>query len=85
MSNQVVLVDDQGLNKVMSHYAASKIVRNAPGVVFAAKLSDTSITAYKSGKVLFQGGGAEREAARWGKAEGNKASAKGNNERRYPT
>lgn len=76
MSNQVILVDDQGMKQVMSHYASSKIVRNAPGVIFAAKLSDTSITAYKSGKVLFQGGGAEREAARWGKAEGNKASTK---------
>ncbi len=75
LSYQVILVDDQGLKKVTNHYAASKIVRNAPGVVFAAKLSDTSITAYKSGKVLFQGGGAEREAARWGKTEGNTTSS----------
>ena len=69
MSNHVILVDAQGLKKVMNHYASSKIVRNAPGVVFAAKLPDTAITAYKSGKVLFQGGGADREASRWGKTE----------------
>ena len=50
----------------MSDYHAAKIVRNAPGVIFAAKTSDTAITAYKSGKVLFQGAGAEREAVRWG-------------------
>ena len=76
MSNQVILVDDQGIKKVMSHYASSKVVRNAPGVVFAAKLPDTAITAYKSGKVLFQGAGAEREAARWGKADSKATPAK---------
>lgn len=50
----------------MSHYMTDKIDRKAPGVVFAAKLTDTAITAYKSGKVMFQGAGAEREAAKWG-------------------
>ena len=64
----------------MHHYASSKVVRNAPGVVFAAKLPDTAITAYKSGKVLFQGAGAEREAARWGNAE-DKASPANQNKR----
>ncbi len=78
MSNHVILVDDQGLKKVMSHYASSKIVRNAPGVVFAAKLPDTAITAYKSGKVLFQGGWADREAARWGNADSKATPAKSN-------
>ena len=69
MSTNVILLDDKEIKKVMAHYAASIIVRKAPGVVFAAKLSDTAITAYKSGKVLFQGVGAEREAARWGSTE----------------
>ncbi|WP_342510860.1 ribonuclease HIII [Sporosarcina sp. FSL K6-1522] len=76
MSNQVIVVDELGLKKVMSHYASSKVVRNAPGVVFAAKLTDTAITAYKSGKVLFQGAGANREAARWGKTQGKATPAK---------
>ena len=75
MSNQVIIVNDQDMKKVMNHYTSSKVVRNAPGVVFAAKLPDTSITAYKSGKVLFQGAGAEREAARWGTAEVKAGSA----------
>jgi ribonuclease HIII len=66
MGNQVILINNEELKNVMDHYATSKITRNAPGVVFAAKTSDTSITAYKSGKVLFQGAGADREAARWG-------------------
>ncbi|KAA0965240.1 ribonuclease HIII [Sporosarcina sp. ANT_H38] len=69
MSNQVIIVNEQDMKKVMNHYTASKVIRNAPGVIFAAKLPDTSITAYKSGKVLFQGAGSEREAARWGTTE----------------
>ena len=66
MTNQVILVDDRKMKTIMSHYQDEKIVRNAPGVIFAAKTSDTAITAYKSGKVLFQGAGADREAGRWG-------------------
>ncbi|MFS0574931.1 ribonuclease HIII [Sporosarcina sp. 179-K 3D1 HS] len=66
MSNTVIVLDKNGLQRLSEHYAASRVVRNAPGVVFAAKLPDTAITAYKSGKVLFQGAGAEREAANWG-------------------
>lgn len=55
--------------EVMAYYASHFIERKAPGVVFAAKLPDTAITMYKSGKLMFQGGGAEREAARWGTVE----------------
>ncbi|PIC63608.1 ribonuclease HIII [Sporosarcina sp. P13] len=66
MSNQVIVLTENEMSKVFQFYAASKITRNAPGVIFAAKIADTSITAYKSGKVLFQGAGADREAARFG-------------------
>jgi ribonuclease HIII len=76
MGNQVVLVNDQQLTKVLEHYKASQVSRNAPGVVFAAKLPDTAITAYKSGKVLFQGAGAEREAAHWGTPDNKKITDK---------
>ena len=66
MSNEVIVLSATQLKEVMSYYASNRIERKAPGVIFAAKLSDTSITAYKSGKVLFQGGGSTREAMRWG-------------------
>ena len=66
MPNQVILVTPDEMNKVIKHYTPSKVIRNAPGVVFAAKTADTSITAYKSGKILFQGAGADREVAQWG-------------------
>ncbi|MFD1927216.1 ribonuclease HIII [Sporosarcina siberiensis] len=69
MTNQVLILDEKGIKDIITHYSISKIVRNAPGVVFAAKLPDTSITVYKSKKVLFQGSGAAREATRWGVAQ----------------
>lgn len=37
-----------------------------PGAIFAAKATTCSITAYRSGKVLFQGKESEIEAAKWG-------------------
>ncbi|EPD54227.1 ribonuclease HIII [Paenisporosarcina sp. HGH0030] len=81
MSNEVLQLSPIQLKEVFTHYANNRIERNAPGVVFAAKLPDTSITAYKSGKVLFQGSGSTREAMRWGTLEekaGKKvSSAKG--------
>lgn len=66
MSNIVLLIPSNVQKEVMSFYANNFVERKAPGIIFAAKLSDTSITLYKSGKLMFQGGGAEREAIRWG-------------------
>ncbi|MEK4627719.1 MAG: ribonuclease HIII [Solibacillus sp.] len=68
MTNIVLQLTMSEQHKIKEFYSEKLIERNAPGVIFAAKLYDTSITAYKSGKVMFQGGGAEREAARWGTA-----------------
>ncbi|QUG42292.1 ribonuclease HIII [Psychrobacillus sp. INOP01] len=66
MSNEVLLMKPNEIEKVKSHYMKFKVERSAPGVVFAAKLLDTTITIYKSGKVMFQGNGATREASLWG-------------------
>lgn len=68
MSNIVIQVNATEQTKIHTYYASSKVTRNAPGVVFAAKENGTSITSYKSGKVMFQGGNAELEAARWATA-----------------
>lgn len=78
MSNQVILVDTSKMNTIITHYQNSKVERNAPGVIFAAKTTDTSITAYKSGKVLFQGAGADREAIKWGPATASKKTTQSN-------
>lgn len=66
MSNIVLLLSSEQIKKVQTHYALARVERKAPGVMFAAKLPDTTITVYKSGKVMFQGAGAEREASRFG-------------------
>ncbi|MEC1180466.1 ribonuclease HIII [Metasolibacillus meyeri] len=75
MTNIVLLLTNDQVQEVKNAYAKNQVSRNAPGVIFAAKLTDTSITAYKSGKVMFQGSGAEREAARWGTATTNTKSS----------
>lgn len=67
MTNIVLQLSAATQQQIKEHYKSKLIERKAPGVLFAAKLSDTAITAYKSGKVMFQGGGAEREAAQWSK------------------
>ncbi|MFF5994386.1 ribonuclease HIII [Lysinibacillus sp. KU-BSD001] len=69
MTNIVLQLSKEEINKVQSYYASDRIERNAPGVVFAAKLVDTAITVYKSGKVMFQGAGALRESGRFGVAD----------------
>lgn len=66
MTNIVHLLPAAEIAQLIAHYTPFKVERNAPGVVFAAKLPDTSITVYKSNKVMFQGAGAQREAARYG-------------------
>ncbi|WP_391116279.1 ribonuclease HIII [Psychrobacillus sp. L3] len=71
MSNEVLVMQPKEIEKVKVHYAQYKVERAAPGVVFAAKLSDTAITIYKSGKVMFQGNGASREASLWGGISNN--------------
>lgn len=66
MSNTVLLLKPNEIEKVKSYYMKFKVERSAPGVIFAAKLADTAITIYKSGKVMFQGNGSTREASLWG-------------------
>lgn len=74
MSNIVLQLSTEVQDKVKSYYASSIVERSAPGVVFAAKLPDTAITVYKSGKVMFQGIGAKREASRWGEVKAKSPS-----------
>lgn len=76
MANIVLQLSTDIQNQVKSFYASSSVERNAPGVIFAAKLPDTAITIYKSGKVMFQGVGAKREASRWGEVKTKTATSK---------
>lgn len=55
--------------EMLKHY--KPFLKPTPtGAVFSAKTINCSITAYKSGKVLFQGKNPEIEADKWGKAVG---------------
>lgn len=66
MSNIVIQLTASEQAKVHEYYAENRVTRNAPGVIFAAKKNNTSITSYKSGKIMFQGANADQEAQRWG-------------------
>lgn len=64
MSQKVIQIDKKTLSKMKSYYA-SFMVAPIPYSIFTAKTNDTTITAYKSGKILFQGKNAEKEANKW--------------------
>ncbi len=74
MGQAVLQLSANDIEKIIQHYMNKKIDRNAPGVVFAAKLPTVAITVYKSGKVLFQGADAQVEASRWGAISANSTS-----------
>ena len=66
MSNTVLHVPLSIIEKINKHYAAYLVDKVPQGGIFLAKTPACTITAYKSGKVLFQGSGAQEEAAKWG-------------------
>ncbi|MFC7393702.1 ribonuclease HIII [Scopulibacillus cellulosilyticus] len=65
MAHAVLKCDTKKINDIRNYYQTKIIDKLAPGALFTAKTSDCTITAYKSGKVLFQGKSAELEASKW--------------------
>lgn len=65
MSTIVLNLNATVQKEVMSTYSRHMVERKAPGVIFAAKMPDCAITVYRSGKVMFQGNGGDREAEKW--------------------
>lgn len=76
MANIVLKLAQEKIDSLRETYQQYAVTRNAPGVVFAAKLPSVAVTVYSSGKVMFQGQGAEEEARRWGVAEEKTATLK---------
>ncbi|PLT32332.1 ribonuclease HIII [Bacillus sp. V5-8f] len=77
MSNVVLILSPEKIESMKIHYSAHLAEKTPPGGIFAAKPANCTITAYKSGKVLFQGAASQKEAAKWSsEAEGPKASPK---------
>lgn len=66
LANSVIKVNTATMKRMEDHYAINKTEKTPQGAVFSAKVNGCTITAYNSGKVLFQGGTAEAEAAKWG-------------------
>lgn len=69
MSQVVQKQTEEDIKKMQQYYQQSLLPKAPPGGIFSAKVSGCSITAYKSGKVLFQGPSSEREARKWGDTE----------------
>lgn len=65
MSHQVIKVSANQLKKMENYYQKNKLSRQVPHSTFGAKIDGCTITAYKSGKVLFQGKNAAAEASKW--------------------
>ncbi len=66
MSNHVVLkVNTSTIEKMKAYYESSLQPKVPQGGVFTAKVPGCTITAYKSGKVMFQGAASGQEANRW--------------------
>lgn len=74
MGNKVLVMSQADIKKMQEHYENYVAEKLPPGSIFSAKMTECVITAYKSGKVLFQGKNAEAEAAKWNGTEANKAS-----------
>lgn len=70
MSNYVIQATEHTIKEMKQHYRSSITGHLPQGALFVAKLSGCTITAYRSGKVLFQGKDAEKEAKRWDSRSG---------------
>lgn len=77
MSNTVLKLPEETLRRIIASYQDKQVPGKAPYIRFTAKLGDTVVTVYNSGKVMFQGAGAEREAARWGTVDPTEAKSSG--------
>ncbi|WP_318247502.1 ribonuclease HIII [Rossellomorea aquimaris] len=73
MGNTVIQVNSSLTTKMKEYYKDTLVSKLPPGAVFSAKPAGCTVTAYKSGKVLFQGANGEAEASKWGTAETPKA------------
>lgn len=74
LSNAVIKVNSNIVVKMKEFYSNSLTDKIPQGGLFVAKLPNCTITAYKSGKVLFQGSGASSESSRWGSNESSSNS-----------
>ncbi|RWR05171.1 ribonuclease HIII [Siminovitchia fortis] len=73
MANTVIQTTFKEIEKMKEYYQPYLSEKNPPGSIFFARKNGCVITAYKSGKVMFQGAGNEEEAKQWGNPGLNQA------------
>lgn len=76
MPQVVLTLSPAEITAMKNYYQSMLAASQPPGSIFAAKAPQCSVTAYKSGKVLFQGAAAETEAGKWGKAAPSQVKTK---------
>ncbi|MFV0557941.1 MAG: ribonuclease HIII [Enterococcus sp.] len=76
MTPIIIKVTPQKMKQLQMAYATHLINNKVPYTNFVAKVNQTTITAYTSGKVMFQGAHAEKEAQRWGNFTKNSPNKK---------
>ncbi|MDY0408616.1 DUF3378 domain-containing protein [Paracerasibacillus soli] len=67
MSQQVLVFSNDTI-QTMKQYYHHALIDIPQGAVFRAKTNFAVITAYRSGKVLFQGSAPEKEVEKWDKS-----------------
>lgn len=78
MSNVIIKVSESKMDEMKNAYQANLLQKKIPYTTFSAKKNGTTITAYTSGKVMFQGANAEQEARRWGSSNASSPVKKTN-------
>ncbi|MDT2848816.1 ribonuclease HIII [Vagococcus carniphilus] len=76
MSQSITLKCHKDVITKMNTTYRQSLTKVPPYAVFSAKLPGVTVTAYNSGKVLFQGVNAEKEASKWGEPETSKKGVK---------
>lgn len=73
---QVIKVNKDTMKKMHVYYEKNRLNKTVPYTDFVARVGNTTITAYTSGKVVFQGGAAEKIAAKWGSSLESKGTSR---------
>jgi ribonuclease HIII len=77
LGNVVLTKNLAEIMKMKQYYEKALVEKIPQGGLFSAKTKSCVITAYKSGKVLFQGANSEEEANKWGQAPSKAEKAAG--------
>jgi ribonuclease HIII len=84
LANTVIQISKSQMEKIKEYYSRFLIEKLPPGAVFVAKPPQCTITAYRSGKVMFQGAAGAEEAAKWGESQSKAIKSSSANATKLP-